>query len=360
MNFIFTEDQLALHDSVQRFLQAQVTPQWIRQRWENGPLQDDVLWQKIVDLGLTVLLVPEEREGLGLSEMDAVLLAEACGRVALPGTLIENALVAVPLLAALANENAQCAQLLSAVASGEQRLVIQHSLNPFVEDADLADWLMVQREDKAYLLNRTELAITPCKSLDPSRRLFQIDTQGNNGLLIAEGEKGASLWRAVVNRAALSTAAQLLGLSQTLIEQAVSYSRDREQFGKPIGSFQAIKHHLADCAVKTEFVRAPLYRAAYTVSKLPVGADIAVSHAKIAAGEAALLAAKNAIQVHGAMGYTWECDLHIYMKRAWVLDKLWGDAGFHKCRVNQWLLNHRSLLGAGNTFGRLEVQDRFV
>ncbi|MEE8427986.1 MAG: acyl-CoA dehydrogenase family protein [Gammaproteobacteria bacterium] len=355
MDFTFTEDQLALQDSVRRFLQAEVTPEWIRKRWENGPVEDDALWQKMMELGLTTLLVPEDQDGVGLSEIDFVLLAEECGRVALPGTLVENALVAVPLLASLAGDNAQCAEILAAVATGEQRVAIRHSLNPFVEDADFADWLLVQKGDKVYLKGKHKVSLTEHKSLDPSRRLFQIDCQPETGELLCEGEEGEDLWRAVVNRGALAVAAQLLGVAQAQLDLAVQYSSNRQQFGKPIGSFQAVKHLLANCAVKIDFARTPVYRSAYTVSKVPVRADIAVSHGKIAAAEAALLSAKNAIQVHGAMGYTWECDLQIWMKHAWALDKAWGDAGFHKNRIHKWLLNERSLIGAGNTFGRMEL-----
>jgi alkylation response protein AidB-like acyl-CoA dehydrogenase len=137
-----------------------------------------------------------------------------------------------------------------------------------------------------------------------------------------------------------------------MIDRAVVYSADREQFGKAIGSFQAVKHLLADCATRLEFARAPLYRAAYTVAVAAERADYAISHAKLATGEAALLAARAAMQVHGAMGYTWECDLHIWMKHTWALDKDWGDGGFHKNRVHQWLLHKGALTGPEYSFGR--------
>jgi alkylation response protein AidB-like acyl-CoA dehydrogenase len=169
---------------------------------------------------------------------------------------------------------------------------------------------------------------------------------------VASGNYGARLWRATLNRGALGAAAQLAGLAQGMIERAVAYSADREQFGRPIGSFQAVKHLLADCATRLEFARAPLYRSAYTVGVAAQRADYAISHAKVATGEAALLAARNAMQVHGAMGYTWECDLQIWMKHAWALDKAWGDVGFHKNRVHQWLLQDGALTGPEHSFGR--------
>ncbi|HET8705833.1 MAG TPA: acyl-CoA dehydrogenase family protein, partial [Pseudomonadales bacterium] len=165
------------------------------------------------------------------------------------------------------------------------------------------------------------------------------------------GAEGVALLAATLNRGALGAAAQLIGLAEAMVAITVKYTSDRNQFGKPIGSNQALKHHMANCAVKTEFAKPTIYRAAYTLSLRPQAADYAVSHAKVAAGEAALLAAKNSIQSHGAMGYTWECNLHIFMKRAWALDKFWGHAGFHKNRLHQWLMNPNAKIGADKTFG---------
>ena len=153
-----------------------------------------------------------------------------------------------------------------------------------------------------------------------------------------------------LNRGAVLNAALLLGLAQGMVAQSVTYAGDREQFGRPIGANQAVKHHMANCAVQAEFARSPIYRAAYAVAQDPARAHIAASHAKLAAGEAALLAAKNAIQVHGAMGYTWECNLHIWAKRAWALEKNWGDAGFHQERLHAWLLEDTTDIGAEHTF----------
>jgi alkylation response protein AidB-like acyl-CoA dehydrogenase len=141
-------------------------------------------------------------------------------------------------------------------------------------------------------------------------------------------------------------------LSEVLVEQSVRYASDREQFGRAIGVNQAIKHHLADVAVQIEYARPVIARAAYTLSVSPERADIAVSHAKLAAARVGLLAARHGIQVHGAMGYTWECNVHIWSKRIWALVREWGDEGFHKNRLQQWLLQSNALLGPEFTFGR--------
>ena len=135
-----------------------------------------------------------------------------------------------------------------------------------------------------------------------------------------------------------------------MVDISVQYTAERQQFGKPIGSFQAVKHHMANVAVRLEYAKAPVYRAAYAVANSLDTADLNCSHAKLVACAAANLAAKNCIQVHGAMGYTWEVDLHIFMKKAWALANTWGDAGFHKQRVSETIFVEGAALGAGNTF----------
>ena len=154
----------------------------------------------------------------------------------------------------------------------------------------------------------------------------------------------------MLNRAALATSAQLLGLAQRMLDLGIDYSAQRKQFGKPVGSFQAVKHHLADVAVKIEFARPVVHRAAYALSRLDPRQSVLVSHAKLAAGEAALLAARRSLQVHGAMGYTWETDLQMFMKRAWALDAAWGDRAFHKTRIASHIFADGSTVGPGATF----------
>jgi alkylation response protein AidB-like acyl-CoA dehydrogenase len=135
-----------------------------------------------------------------------------------------------------------------------------------------------------------------------------------------------------------------------MLDLSVQYTSERQQFGKPIGSFQAVKHLMSNVAVRLEYARAPVYRAAYALAEGLASASDNTSHAKLAACEAANLAAKNCVQVHGAMGYTWEVDLHIFMKKAWALANTWGDAGFHKQRIAQTLFSKGAARGAGNTF----------
>jgi alkylation response protein AidB-like acyl-CoA dehydrogenase len=167
---------------------------------------------------------------------------------------------------------------------------------------------------------------------------------------IATAAVGRKLWAGVLDRAGVAISAQLLGLAQRMLDLGVDHAAQRKQFGKPVGSFQAVKHHMADVAVKIEFAEPVVHRAACALEENDPRAPLYVSHARLAAGEAALLAARKSIQVHGAMGYTWEADLQMFMKRAWALDATWGDRSFHKARVAAQVLAADALLGPGETF----------
>lgn len=356
MDFTFSEDQMMFRESVAAMLSKEVTADSIRARWQTETGFDANLWQQFVEMGLTSILVPEAWGGLGLDEVDFIQLAEECGRVALPEPLVNNALVATCMLVELAALDVACSprciELLQQVASGAARVAAAHVINPYVNFAAEMDWMLLGYGEEVHLVSRDQVTLTAQKSLDPSRRLYRVaNWKPDASTRLVDGEQGARVWRGALNRGALGVAAQMLGLASAMVGQAVQYSTEREQFGRPIGSNQAVKHLLADCAVKIEFAKPVVYRAAYTTSVNPRRADCVVSHAKVAATEAALLSARNATQVYGAMGYTWECNLHIWAKRSWALDKSWGGNGFHKNRIHEWLLNMEVPLGPENTFG---------
>ena len=352
MDFTFSEDQLLFRDSVKDFLRTEITTDSIRQGWETETGRSEASWRQMVDLGLTSMMVPEAYGGLGMNELDFILLAQECGYVALPEPLVTVAMVATPLLAALAEKNEQCAELLAQIATGDVRVAVGHTANDLVSDAHVADWVLWPRGDEIHLVPRAQLKLTSQPSVDPSRRLFSVEWQPQGDTVLCHGSEAVDLLAATLNRGALGMAAQLLGLAESMVDRTVQYTAERHQFGRPIGANQALKHAMADCAVKIEFAKPVLYRAAYVVAQNPKHGDFAVSHAKVSASGAALLAAKNCIQAHGAMGYTWECDLHIFMKRAWALDKSWGHNGFHKNRLHQWLMNPDAKIGADMTFGQ--------
>jgi hypothetical protein len=159
---------------------------------------------------------------------------------------------------------------------------------------------------------------------------------------VAVGPVAADLIRRTADRASVATAAGLLGLSQRMIAMAADYARARHQFGHPIGSFQAVKHLLAGAQVQLEFARPVVYGAAWAGARDAPGAARLASMAKATASDAATEAARVSLQVHGAIGYTWECDLHLFLKRAWALAAAWGDAGHHRSLVLGSLVEDRA------------------
>ncbi len=343
MDFTFSEDQLLFRESVRDFLVNEITPQRIRELWDSDTGRSDELWAQLAELGLTGLTVPEEFGGLGMSELDFVLLAQECGYVALPEPLVHTVLIAVPLLRAIGGEVA--AEWLQRIAAGESRVVVGLEYNRLVEDAHVADLVLLQQGSEIHALTPEMIVLRCNESVDPSRKLYAVEVKTPNPV-----SNDSALISLAENLGALANAAQALGLAQRMIDISVQYTSERHQFGKAIGSFQAVKHHMANVAVRVEYARAPVYRAAYAAANNLQRLSEYVSHAKLVACEAANLAAKNCIQVHGAMGYTWEVDLHIFMKKAWALANTWGDAGFHKSRVGNFILADNAPLGAGHTF----------
>jgi len=351
MDFTFTADQLWFQQSVRDLLRKEVTPGQIRAGWESDSGRDPALWARLTELGLVGITVAESCGGLGMSAVDFVLLAQECGYVALAEPVVHTALVAVPLLQDLSREagGALAADWLPRIAAGEARVAVGLEQNLLVEDAHLADLLLLQQGEAWYALTPDQVVLRRNESVDPSRRLYAVQRKSELDPVVG-GQQAVALTAASLDRGALGCAAEALGLAQRMIDLAVSYSSERRQFGQLIGSFQAVKHAMANTAVSLEYARAPVHRAGYAVAHAEANAARAVSHAKLVACEAANLAAKTSIQVHGAMGYTWEVDLHIFMKKAWALANTWGDAAFHKARVADYIFSDNARLGAGATF----------
>lgn len=347
MDFTFNKDQLLFQESVRDFLLNEVTPERIRASWELDTGRESELWKQLTELGLVGMTVPEEFGGLGMSELDFVLLAQECGYVALPEPLVHTVLVAVPMLKDIGGELAST--WLPRVAAGEAKVVVGLEQNLLVEDAHVADLLLLHKAGDIYALLPDQVTLQHNESVDPSRRLFSVEIAASVDPLIS-GEAAVTLAHAAANRGALGCAAQALGLSQRMMDLSVAYTSERHQFGKSIGSFQAVKHLMSNVAVRLEYAKAPVHRAAYAISQNLSSASKNVSHAKVVACEAGNLAAKNCVQVHGAMGYTWEVDLHIFMKKAWALTNTWGDAAFHKSRIAEAIFAEDAPLGAGVTF----------
>lgn len=309
MDFLLSEDQLALADTVRDYLADTHGAEVLRRLDVQGG-RDPAMWQGLVDMGLPGLLVPEDRGGLGLTLLDAALVAREAGRFCLSEPLVDVAFVMAPWLLAKGEVAA-----LADIAAGTATPLPAHAINPWVSDG----------------------AGAPLASVDPLRRLAQpAEPPSDDALLLDLG--------------ALMSAAQLVGLAEAMLDQAADYARIRTQFGQPIGAFQAVKHQLASAMVAIEFARPVVWRAAQALTDGIGSASVHVSHAKVAATDAAIQMAEAAIQVHGAMGYTYEVDLHFWMKRSWALAGAWGSRAFHLRRIDAAVLGGTLAIGANHTF----------
>ena len=189
--------------------------------------------------------------------------------------------------------------------------------------------MLVVGDDAVFAAERATIDGTPVTwPLDPLTPLLRV----GNGIGATTPIAGAGAARELRRRGAALTAAYAVGMASRLTDMSVAYAKERQQFDRPIGSFQAIKHLLADMAVRTEVARAAVYAAGAALASTPAGdhdVDRAVSVAKVTAGEAAIVNGKSATQVHGGMGFTWEVDVHLYLKRAWLLDTHFGSVEAH-------------------------------
>ncbi|MEM8594837.1 MAG: acyl-CoA dehydrogenase family protein [Pseudomonadota bacterium] len=349
MDFTFTQDQLMFQEEVHKFLVNEITPQKHREQWDSETGRNSETWVQLAELGLAGMTVPEEFGGLGLTIVDFILLAQECGYVALPESLVHNVMVAVPFLLKLNNEEIN-KEWLPKIVQGEAVVIVALEGQEFIEDLHVADLLFIERNGEFFMVNSKELELRFNESVDPSRRLFAFDFDKDNAEVVAKKDTAKCLSELAFYSGALGVAAQALGLTQRMLDLTVDYTANRTQFGKPIGSFQAVKHRMANVACKLEYAKAPVYRAAYALCYGDARSPLYVAHAKLSACEAADLAAKNCIQAHGAMGYTWEMDLHIFMKKAWAFNSAWGDMAYMKNRVSDFVFADEPKNGAGNTF----------
>lgn len=326
MDFRFTEDQITLRDSIREFLEGTHTPELLRRLDETGA-RDEGVWNSLIEMGLGGLLVPEDQGGLAMGLIEATLIAVELGRANVSEPIIDTAFVAAPWLAARGQNDR-----LVDIATGQLKVALAHDVNPWIADLDQAGAVLA-----GNALVDAPASPVALDTVDPLRRLFAHGDLGGSDTLL-------------LDLAALMAAAQLVGAADRMLALSVEYAKQREQFGQPIGSFQAVKHHAASVAVKVEFAKPVLWRAAYALQNGHARTSLNVSHAKLAATDAAIFAAETAIQIHGAMGYTYEVDLHFWMKRAWALAGAWGDRTFHMKRIDDAVIGSGIDLGPDRTF----------
>ncbi len=307
MDFELTDDQVALCDAIGDLCQGRFDIATVRGLADVGGV-DRRLWRELADTGVFSLVVPEADGGVGLGWIDAALVFEQLGRALVPGPLVGTLLAA-------------------GVTDDSVVTLIERTSGPaLVEYPDVVDAVLVLDGDGVWRVDASELAVQAAESMDPLTPVGRV-TELPQGDRVADPEGWAD--RAVM----LSTALQV-GLAWGARELAVAYATERRQFGKPIGQFQAIKHMCADMYSREEVARAALYFAGCVLDSPELG-DVgrAVSGARILAAEAADHNGKDCVQVHGGMGFTWEVDAHLYLKRAWALTPCFGSLDDHAERI---------------------------
>ena len=377
MELDLTADQEALRDGVRAVLSAECTPARVRELVEarvagKGEAADDALWAQMVELGWPALTVPEAAGGLGLGAVELGVVAEELGRALAPGPLLPTLAQFVPTLRELGSTEQQ-AQLLGPVAAdgvpGTLALAeATGSFDPvavravatprpgghfalegekrFVMEATAAREIVVVARTPdtvgddgvgAFVVTGAAVTVEPIRALDPTRTLATVTLDGIDvgpeRVLGVPGPATTAGLRRAVEEATVALALETVGTAQAVFDIALEYAKQREQFGVPIGSFQATKHKFADMLILLERARALGYFAALTIAEDDDRRTVSASMAKAAAGDAAGRIAKEGIQILGGIGYTWEHDMHLYVRRLQSATVLFGTATAHRAVV---------------------------
>jgi alkylation response protein AidB-like acyl-CoA dehydrogenase len=354
MNFDFTDDQQAIKRTAREFLAARYKPEVMRQLADDERGFTDEQWHELVELGWPGVTISEEHGGLGLGAVELEVIAEEIGYALAPTPLHSDVCAALVLSAAGSEE--QQAKWLAPLASGELRGTLavwdeqagwapDHSeveasadaltaTKIAVPDAGSADFVIVSVADGGHYLVETrgdgvEVMVEP--GLDPTRKLYRVRLTDAPAARLSRHDPGrvAHAYATIIT----TLAAENVGVAQRTMEMAVQYAKERKQFDRPIGSYQAISHRCAQMLLEVEGARSLTYWAAWALDHESETALRAASMAKAYAGDAGFRVAAAALQVHGGIGFTWEHDLHYFLKRATANAHAFGDARWHRDRV---------------------------
>jgi alkylation response protein AidB-like acyl-CoA dehydrogenase len=366
MDFSFSSDQQLLRNSARAFLDEHMTPAAARLLWDDPRGMSDALWKEMAQLGWLGLALPEDAGGAGLGMVETAIVLEELGRAACPSPYWPTLLAATAI--AEAGTDVQKKRWLPAVASGEARATLAFldieldwrpeatqtraekaaggwalsGLKRFVPWAHVASVLLVPArapEGLALFLvdpGAAGLGVTPAQVMDGGTRWVTLTLE--RVPVAAEAVVGTPgrvepLLAGLLRRGGVGAAAEMLGAARRCLDMAVGYAKVREQFGQPIGSFQAIRHKCAEMLLEVENSHAAVYYAAWALDARAEDHELAASIAKAYVGDAARKVCGEAIQVHGGIGFTWEYDLHLYMKRAKALEAMYGDAEYHREQI---------------------------
>jgi alkylation response protein AidB-like acyl-CoA dehydrogenase len=358
MQFGLSESQQMLKDNARKFFAGECPIDAVRRLMETDTAYDAALWAKMTEQGYTGIIFPEEYGGVGLGKVELILLMEEAGRALLPGPFFSTVALAGAVIDTVATPE-QKKKYLAPICSGEARSTVAFleasaSWDPtdariavakgrltgeklFVPDAAVANYIIVVARGGVFAVDARApgISIKPMEGMDLTRKLYSV--RFNNTPAERLGN-AAGLARGL-DVATAALVAEMVGGMQRTLDKTVEYAKMRKQFGKPIGSFQAVQHQCADMYLETESARSAAYYAAWALEENAPDAAVAVSIAKMYASDACRAVGNRGIQIHGGMGFTWESDLHLYYRRAKVSETAFGDATFHRERIARLVID---------------------
>ena len=369
MDFGFSEEQEMLRQSARGVLEKECPSTVVRRLMDDDRGFDADLWRTLARLGWTGMVIPEAYGGSGLSYVDLVLVLEEMGRVVLPSPFIWTAMVAEAI--GRSGSEAQKQALLPKIAAGDLIATVAwmepsglwgadgiamaarkrgngftlDGVKLFVNDAHIADCLLVAARTGgkgitlfAIETKRAGISVTPLKTMDSTRRLSEVKFEGVKATATDVVGTVGDGWKTlanVIDRGKVMLAAEMMGGAQKVLDMTVEYAKVRAQFGRPIGSFQAVQHKCANMMIDVEGAKSAVYYAAWAVSNEVAEAPLAAALAKAAASDAYRRVSADGIQVHGGIGFTWDHDMHLYFKRAKSSEFTFGDATYNRELVAQ-------------------------
>jgi len=326
MNFDYTDDQQAIKSTAHEFLAARFKPEKLRELAESGEY-DDAIWREMAELGWPGIFVEERHGGQSLGQVELTIVQEELGYALAPTPFLSN--IAAGLVVTHAGSDEQRERWLPGIASGESRgtvALVTDGAAPLVPDADSAKVIFLIENGSATAVDASSASVEQVDTIDSTRRFFRVEANGGGETL--DGDVAGALQRIEV-----AVAAELVGVAQRTMEMAVEYSKERQQFGRPIGAYQAVSHRCAQMLLETEGARACTLYASWAADHEPESLPLASSMAKAYAADAGWRVTASALQVHGGIGFTWEHDLHFFLKRARTDGALFGSAREHRDRV---------------------------
>jgi alkylation response protein AidB-like acyl-CoA dehydrogenase len=324
VDFGFNDEQQAIKETARDMLASRSPLTKVREAAESGAY-DDSLWKEICELGWPGIAIAEEHGGQGLGMVELAILSEELGYACAATPFLSNASAGIFIERAGSDEQRE--RWLGGIATGEERgaAAFEPRSNDLVPDAEGAAVLVLNDGDRAVVVAAGDADIEPVELIDATRSFASVSASGGDPL---RGDVEAAADRSVV-----ALAAELTGIAQRALEIAVDYAKERQQFDRPIGAYQAVSHRCAGMLYDTEEARSLTYYAAWAADAEPESLPLAASMAKARASDAAWRVTNDALQVLGGIGFTWEHDLHFLLKRAKVGSELLGDARLHRERV---------------------------